>query len=70
MEEKNLLQLKKERNKKMGIKAKRVHCPSCSNSRLMDMVSADKAELEIKCPICKRTIRICLEHNQIFAISI
>lgn len=66
MEGKNLLQLKKERN----IKSKKVHCPCCTNRRLMDMVSAEKAVLEIKCPICKRTIHISIEQNQIFASEI
>lgn len=63
MEGKNLLQFKKEGN----IKAKKVHCPCCTNRRLMDMVSAHKAELEIKCPICKKTIHISFEHDEIFA---
>jgi ribosomal protein S27E len=66
MERKNLLQFKKERN----VKSKKVQCPCCTNGRLMDMVSAEKAELEIKCPICKKTIHISLEHNEIFASAI
>lgn len=66
MEGNNLVQLKKERD----IKSRKVHCPCCTNRRLMDMVSAEKAELEIKCPICKRTIHINLEHNEIFATAI
>ncbi|AOR22703.1 hypothetical protein [Clostridium taeniosporum] len=66
MEGKNLLQFKRERN----VKPKKVHCPCCNNGRLMDMVFAEKAELEIKCPICKRTIHISLEHNEIFATAI
>lgn len=66
MEGKNLLQFKKERN----IRTKKVPCPACTNTRLLDMIWAEKAELEIKCPICKRTIRISLEHNEIFASAI
>ncbi|WP_058953029.1 hypothetical protein [Clostridium tyrobutyricum] len=66
MEGKNLLKFRKERK----MKAKKVHCPCCTNRRLMDMVSAEKAELEIKCPICKRTIHISFEHNEIFATAI
>ncbi len=36
--------------------AKKVKCPVCSNKRLMDLITAEKAELEIKCPKCGRII--------------
>lgn len=70
MEEKNLLQFEKERNKKMVIKAKKVHCPCCTNTRLLDLVSAQHAEVEIKCQKCGRTIHIIMEHNEIFASAV
>ncbi|MFA9398368.1 MAG: hypothetical protein ACERKV_08905 [Clostridiaceae bacterium] len=70
MEENNLLQLKKERNKVIGIKAEKIPCPCCTNKRLMDMVHAEKAELEIKCQKCGRTIHLYMEHDQIHAIAV
>lgn len=67
MEEKNLLEYKEERKKETGIKVKKVKCPCCTNKRLMDMLSADQAELEIKCQKCGRTIHVLFKYDQIHA---
>lgn len=70
MLEKNLLQYKKERNKNINDKAKKVKCPCCSNQRLFDMIKAEQAEIEIKCQKCGRTINILFEHDQIHAKAV
>lgn len=48
-------------------KVKKVECPVCSNRRLFDMINADQAELEIKCPKCGSKIHVSFVHNQINA---
>ncbi|MGD6778434.1 hypothetical protein ACQCT3_02775 [Sutcliffiella horikoshii] len=41
-----------------------VKCPVC-NKRLMDLLSAKEAVLEIKCPKCKKVINVSIINNQI-----
>jgi phage FluMu protein Com len=55
-----------------GVKdmATKVNCPFCTNTRLLDMVSANHAEIQIKCPRCRRTINLTFEKNQIKAKAI
>jgi ribosomal protein S27E len=48
----------------------KVKCPMCKNKRLMDMISAEKAELVIKCPICKNIIHLSFNKNKIKAKAV
>lgn len=41
-----------------------VKCPVCAK-RLMDVLSAKEAELQIKCPKCKKVINVSFLNNQI-----
>ncbi|WP_040210786.1 hypothetical protein [Clostridium polynesiense] len=66
MDKKDILKPKKEN----AIKHKSVPCPCCTNKRLMDMVYAEKTELEIKCNKCRNIIHISLINNEIFVSSI
>jgi uncharacterized Zn finger protein len=50
--------------------AKKVKCPVCSNKRLMDLITAEKAELEIKCPKCGRIIHLTFIKNRIKAKAV
>ena len=43
-------------------KAIRVHCPSCSNSRLFDLTGDCSGILWIKCPRCRKEVEIQLAH--------
>jgi|GEM_PF-3363265 len=47
--------------------AVKVKCPVCTNKRLMDMITARAAELEIKCPRCGSIINLTLKDNRIKA---
>ena len=42
-------------------KAIRVHCPSCSNSRLFDLTGDCSGILRIKCPRCRKEVEIQLD---------
>ncbi len=48
----------------MDLMVKVVKCPVCAK-RLMDMLSAKEANLQIKCPKCKKVISVSLIDNQI-----
>ncbi|WP_176718783.1 hypothetical protein [Caloranaerobacter ferrireducens] len=50
--------------------ATKVKCPVCPNKRLLDMVSAEQAELIIKCPRCKNIINLSFENNKIKAKAV
>lgn len=43
--------------------AKVVKCPVCTK-RLMDTLSAKEAEVQIKCPKCKKVINLTFLNNQ------
>jgi len=43
--------------------ARVVKCPVCTK-RLMDMLSAKEAEVQIKCPKCKKVINVSFLNNR------
>ncbi|MGL5149816.1 MAG: hypothetical protein ACRC7N_04480 [Clostridium sp.] len=42
-------------------------CPACTNERLLDIINAKGAEVQIKCKRCGKIINLNLAHNQIKA---
>lgn len=50
--------------KGMESMAKVVKCPVCTK-RLMDMLSAKEAEVQIKCPKCKKVINVSFSNNEV-----
>jgi ssDNA-binding Zn-finger/Zn-ribbon topoisomerase 1 len=41
-----------------------VKCPVCKK-RLMDMLSAKEAEVQVKCPKCRKVINVSFFNNEV-----